>query len=768
MNPKTTILLVVALAVAICGVWWAQSSSQAPAAAKETGPQPLYPNLAAADITKFALKSGSEAECAFEKVDDKWRMTAPMAGPSQHYTVSGDVSKVANLKYVKSFKPSDADPPTPEMTSLDNPARIVKLTEKNGDAHVLSIGARQMLSNKTYVQKEGDDAIYLVDADLNRDLDRDLADYRGVKVAEFTTADAVEIQVSGTQNFTLAKHDDKWTIESPFKARADASPVNSLLSAVSNLSALRFVDDRPQTLRPYGLDNPRLVVAVTTEKKTPKESDTEPLEGPTSQPDEPEYEIERRTVRVAFGGGADKKVFAKLDDPGAAEVFEVAEDVMNRAGPALGDLRDKKIVDVPIDKAQRIKLTAAGDSIDLVKQEAEWKIASALPGAPSDTAEFAAVDDLLKALRDLKATGFEEVEARSHGFDAPRSAIEVAVEGQVEPVKITVGGESPSKTAAYVRNDREGFIAAVPAEKIEPLIASPIACLSREILQFPLPRASKLEISRSGGAYMVERQADGWAFTSPISGTAELPAVTNIVRDLSDLRGRRVAARSVAAGQYGLQNPAVRVSVTVDAETSIPPTTQPATQPAEAEPPSAQPPARYTLAATRHASKVYAMLDGGALIYEIDEKVLQDLEAELFVTKVTNLEPSEVRRIAYAGDETFTFEKQGDSWKLAGEATFQIDPTKITQFLNVLRDLRLKHFVSYTGAELQTYGLDQPAVSIDLASEGGKSQSLMISGRGPGSDRYAHTSDALDRVFLIGGADMAKLRKKIADFQKAG
>ncbi len=763
MNSKTTILLVVALTIAGFGVWWAQSSSQTPAAAPETGPQPLYEDLTVADITKFEVKSGSEAACSFEKVDDKWRMTAPLAGPSQHYTVNGDVTKVVNLKYVEAFEKSAADGPTEEMTALGNDARIVKLTEKDGKSHVLRIGARQVLSNKTYVQKEGDEAIYLVDADLNRDLDRDRSDYRGVKVAEFTTADAVEIQVSGEQSYTLVKHDNKWTVESPVKARADASPVNTLLSAISNLSALRFVDDQPKTLRPYGLDNPRLVVAVTTEKKTPKEGESEPLEGPTTRPIEPEHEVERKTVRVAFGGSADKKVFTTLADESAPAVFEVNEDVMKRAGPALGDLRDKKVVDIQTDKAQRIRLTAAGDSVELVKEGADWKIASEIPGAPSDTAEFAAVDDLLKALRDLKATGFEDVEQRSHGFDAPQSVIEIAVEGQVEPTRITVGGLAPSKTAAYVRNDREGFVAGVPADKIEPLTAPPIGFLSREILKFPLPQASKLEISRAGREYSVARQDGGWAFTSPISGAAELPAVTNIVRDLSDLRGRRVAARVLAAGQYGLRNPAVRVTVIVDAEPSVPPTTQPA----EATP-SAGPPSRYTLAVTRHAGKVYAMKEGGPLIYEIDEKVVEDLEAELFVTKVTELEPSEVRRLGYVGEETFMFEKKGDAWSLAGESTFQVDALKLTQFLEVLRDLKLKHFVSYVGAELQTYGLDQPALSIDIGMEDGKNLSIKISGRGPGSDRYAHTSEALDRVFVISGPDMAKLRKKITDFQKAG
>ncbi|MCG8403844.1 MAG: DUF4340 domain-containing protein [Phycisphaerales bacterium] len=752
MNPKTTIGLVVALLFAVGGVWWAQSSSNPEEQPETTGPTLLF-ELSAGDVTDFEVKSGSASTCVLTKEGSQWRMSAPISGPGQQTTIDQDVSKIVTLEYVESYSSGDPDRPTDDLTALNNPLKIVKLTDKDDNAYVLKIGARQKLSNKTYVQKEGDDTIYLVNGDLNQDMRRSLSDYRGKRVSEFKTAEAVRIEVQGNQNYALAKQDKRWTIDSPVKARAEVAPVNILLNSLSSLSALDFVEDAPKSLRPYGLGDPRLTVAITTEKRTRKP--TEPVEGPTSQPVEPEYDVETKTIRVAFGGTADDKVFAKLDEPDGAAVFQVDASVLEKIAPPLKDLRDKKIVNLQINQAEKVTVNSGADSIELVKSGSDWKINSGIEELPSNKAEFAAVDDLLKTLRDLKATGFEVGESPNFGFGSPRAVIEVSQSGQVEPLKVVVGATTPSKTGAYIRNEREDFVAVVPADKASALTAKPIAFLSRELLKFSPTDASKLNIVRPGKTYAVQRENNVWQFSEPVQGKAEITAVTNIMSDLSNLRGRRVVARAAEAARYGLDSPAVQATVTL----SPPPTAQPAESPPT-------PPTLHTVLVKRHVGKVYAMVAGGSTICEVDAKILTDLEAELLETKVVSMEPSLARRLAFSGEGTFTFEKNGDDWSLVGESSFQTDPSKMTEMLESLRDLRAKHYVSYKGADLSSYGLQDPAVTIGVETTEGDSLALMISGKGPGSDRYASISTTADQVFVIKLEDLTKLLKKVTDFQK--
>ncbi len=256
--------------------------------------------------------------------------------------------------------------------------------------------------------------------------------------------------------------------------------------------------------------------------------------------------------------------------------------------------------------------------------------------------------------------------------------------------------------------------------------------------------------------------------------------MSNILSDLSNLRGRRVVALAAEAASFGLDKPTVKVTTTVQPPAKpAPTTTGPATsQPTSdaagsgAEGTTAEPspqPTFHTVLLSRHEGKVFAMKSGGATICEVDAKVLDDLEVELLDTHVLPLEPSQGRRVSFSGESTFAFEKQGDQWTLEGEASFQTDPAKITEVMTALNSLRAKHYAVYLGADLSKYGLDHPETVIGIETDDGQKTSLLISAQGPvEGGRYGCVSAKNDRIFVIKAEDLAKLQKKAGDFQKAG
>ncbi|MFQ5502121.1 MAG: DUF4340 domain-containing protein, partial [Phycisphaerae bacterium] len=557
MNPKTTIGLVLALILAGVGVWWARSSSTPTAAPQPVGPKALL-DLKFADVAEYEIRSGSDSAWSFAKTDNRWEMVSPFGGPSETAMVDADVRKLTGLEYTQVFSSEDSDGPTDEMTSLSHPHKIVKLVDKDGKATTLEIGNRQTLSKKTYVRKQDDDAIYLVAADLNKDLRRKLSDYRTKRVSEFAASDAVRVSVRGEENFSLVKQGSDWTVESPVKARAETTVVSRLLQGVSSLRVTEFVADDAKSLKPYGLENPRLTVTITTGKKTPKPAPAPPA----TMPAEPEFEIVQKTIGVAFGGGDDEKVFAKLDDTGNRTVFQVAATVLKDLKPALNDLRDKRIAVIPTNREQGIKVSSGAESIELSKAGSNWRIASGIDGIASDVADFAAVSELLKAVRDIRAIGFESVEISSFGFSRPRAVLEIAMEGRVEPVRLLIGNPTPSKTGAYIKNENEGFIAVVPSADADVLVVEPISFLDRGILSVDGARATRVELERSGGVrHVLERAGSGWRMVAPVTGDADVSAVTKILANLSNLRARRVVAKAADTVKYGLNNPQARLSV---------------------------------------------------------------------------------------------------------------------------------------------------------------------------------------------------------------
>lgn len=760
MNSKTTIGLVIALLIATGAIWWAsRGENDATATLGSTEPKALF-DKPIEDPVGFETVKGADA-FVFEKVGDVWRMKSPLKSPAQSSTVASDVSRIAGLKYAKSFPASDPERPSDKQTSLANPVRVVKLTGKDGRSQVIKIGSMQALATKTYVQKEGDDTIYLVDGDLAADFNRRLVDYRGTRIVDAPVTELVKMEATGAAAWSLSKTDNVWTLEAPIKGRADQAKASALAGTVANLAAQTFVEDVPQSLRVYGLDSPAMTLTATIEKKTPRPPPTPPA----SMPTEPEFDTQTRVVKVRIGGTADDKVFAQLKDPENPAVFQIPKATYTQLAVTLSDLRDKRITDASTPKAQKISISREGRKTDLVKNAGRWEIASATGGTPQP-ADLTAVDDLLKAVGGLSALGFEQNLEPAFGLSSPRAEIELTVEGRTMPAKVAIGGLTPSKTGVYVRSLDEDFIAVVAADSVEPLLAGPEAFLSRDLLTFVRDRAAKLEITAGGVARTLENKGGIWNFTAPLTGIADPSAVSTFMTALSNLRGRKVIAAATDAGSHGLTgSDALRVSVWVNPPPKPQPTTATETQPVE--PPD--PPVKHTVVLAKSAdNKVVAMLEGGQTIAEVDAKVFDDLSAELFNTRAVVLQSDKVTGVTIGGTNNLAFTKDGAKWQLGGEASFPVDPAKMTMFIDAIRDLKAKRFVKYAGANLTEYGLDKPALSVAVQSDAEPFE-LLVSDRGPSEDtRFATSSAGRDRVFVIAKEDFDKLNKQAKDFQSGG
>jgi hypothetical protein len=337
----------------------------------------------------------------------------------------------------------------------------------------------------------------------------------------------------------------------------------------------------------------------------------------------------------------------------------------------------------------------------------------------------------------------------------------------MEPARITVGGTTASKTGAYVRNDRDGFIAVVKAGAVSPLAVKPIEFLSRDLLKFNRDAVSKVELGFPKYTCTIAKEGGTWKFVAPVQGAAEVNNVNAILNDLSQLRGRRVVGRASDTTTFSLERPTLSVTLTVDNPPK--PKPQPTTSSAPAGPPELepQPPTVYSISMTRIGDKAFAMRAGGNVICEIDAKVIDDALAELLDTHVTPIEPSQARRLAYGGAEPFAFAKSGDDWKLVDEPSFAVDPAKVTEVFTTLNGLHAKEYARYAGAKAADFGLDAPAIRIAAETADGSPLTLLISSKGPEKGgRYACTAAIPDRVFVLKQEDVDKLAKTVQDFQK--
>ncbi|HUW84783.1 MAG TPA: DUF4340 domain-containing protein [Phycisphaerae bacterium] len=772
MSAKTTIVLLVLVAVGCLVVvaldqgWFGREADEKPQNqfAEPFQAEPESKDLFEdhpAEVTRLTIES-EDLAATFAKTDDQWEIVEPIKAPALKWEVDGLVRTVTGLRYTRKFEPGQPDAPSEAETGLSDPKVKVTIEYENGLA-TLEVGKKELLRDNTYVRLAGKPEVYVAQSNLEPTFDKKLKDFREKDLLSFKFGDAVGLEIVSREparTLKLTKEGDReWVMDSPMKARASREGASDLITVLNEMKAEEFVDDAPQDLSRYGLDEPFARVTLTTRSEVKPEEPTEEDQATTQPTTQPQYETKEWTILIgSFVGLQEERRHAKLGDSTAVVAVDARS--ANKLLPDLLEVRDKRITPANTFKINKLVVAGRTESVTLEKEGDRWRIIA--PEAAE--ADKGKVDEVIRAIRGLQAVSFVDSpdDLGSFGLAEPRVELKLYVTGQVEPEIIRVGRRSPSGRMLYVQRGGEESVSVVKADEAEKLLVSPVSFGPRRILSVPLAQIRQIELTRDQTRMVLAKKTDRWRIYEPYEATADESGVARILSDVASLRAREIVARGQFEA-FGLDQPDIEVVVEVSPPT--PPTTSPAaTQPVE------QKPERHRLLVSRQDDQVYAVMEGGDLVYQLDPAVYEHLSAELHDRKVLRFSPNQVERLEISGSEIeqkLVLARIDDAWAYPADEFFQLDDQKVQRRVQDLRGIEALRFVDLQATDPGQYGLDEPAVQVELALADGKSLSLRVSARGPdgGPQRYAIVADE-PKVFVLRGEDVAKLRVTLGDFEK--
>jgi hypothetical protein len=325
---------------------------------------------------------------------------------------------------------------------------------------------------------------------------------------------------TGADTVVLTKSGDKWQITAPQELPADSDAVNGLTGAVAPLTSDRLIEEKPQSLAPFGLDQPVSEVDITTK--------------------------DGQTRKLLFGSdtvsGSD--TYAKLaNDP---KVYTIASYTKSSLDKSLNDLRDKRLMALNSDKITSVTLNAKGPAVEFSKNASgDWQITKPKPMR----ADGGEVDDLVSKLKDAKMdlsstpTSADFANATKLGTatfvdDKGPQSIEVrkAKSGDIYAKSTAVGGVY--KVAADI-----GTAIDKSAEDFE----------NKKLFDFGFTDPAKLDLA--GKHY--EKSGDKWFSGSQQIDSTSLQDVIDKLRDLSAVKfsdriaGSPVLTLAVTWGEKG-------------------------------------------------------------------------------------------------------------------------------------------------------------------------------------------------------------------------
>jgi hypothetical protein len=553
MNIKTTLILVLLLAVVGLTFYLMQQRDPGvPDPERETrsAGEPVFTGDAAftaEQVRRITLEQeGQTIELARRNGD--WYQVAPVLVKLNNRAGPQNIAEAAaELSYINRFEPGAGDKPTLEDVRLDPPALTATLTiekpaeEEDGEPtsaeHTIKLSSRPV-GGSGYALIDDRPRVYVVlDGLHNAALAQKPKQWRARSLDAPTAAQADRVQLAhGNTDVTLHKLDGDWFIGDEGTQRADQAAVTGLLDAVKAIYVKEFAADAPESLAPFGLDDPQATLHVHR----------------PGLEDKPAVQHS-----LTIGGAADLAETASYamwvtqrgDEPavGRGVVFSVNNNSLKALRPTTDDLRDPTITPV-----ERFDITGlriereTGQTIHLLRDGSTYRFADNDSGdTPPFEPDRQAANALLDAILNTNAAGY----LPGYTPQTPRLAT----------IDLTTrtgdGGES---IAVYDGPDDEHVVTLRSGETVgyrikrsdlEPVFAPLLSLRDRSVAQVDLSTVRRITVERPDGTFTFDRAqdpADDDAWTLNGEPAYDGPAFETLRNELINLRAERWLAEPVS------------------------------------------------------------------------------------------------------------------------------------------------------------------------------------------------------------------------------
>jgi hypothetical protein len=343
---------------------------------------------------------------------------------------------------------------------------------------------------------------------------------------------------------SLKKADATWQIVSPVMVKADESEASGIANALGQLEIVRVIDENPTDLKDYGLAMPRIQV----EFKASGDKD-----------------YRRLAIGEKSPTGSD--LFAKRNDD--KRVFLVAAYQETTLNKSTFDLREKTLLKFEREKVDGVELTAGAQTVQLAKDNTEWKIMRPLQAR----ADYGTVEGLIgrlqtAAMKSIVADAASPADLKKYGLDKPAASVDVKI-GSAKATLLL--GTKAEDNTVYARDAAKPMVVTIDSMLADDLKKGADEYRRKDVFEFRPYSATRIEIVRNGQTVAFEKvKADGkdasdkWRRVSPSPGDADKDKIDSLLTRLSNMRAASFVDAAAAGAKSVVNGPAMSVLAKFD------------------------------------------------------------------------------------------------------------------------------------------------------------------------------------------------------------
>jgi len=279
------------------------------------------------------------------------------------------------------------------------------------------------------------------------------------RLFDFDKAKAKELRLSkdGQAVARLTKGEKSWKLVQPMPADGDDSTVETLLTTLTGLKQKKDLDDE-KDLKAYGLDQPRLEVAVTLD------------------------DGKEQGLQVGLENGFDNTLYVKKLGDATVRVIEGYQKA--NLDKTAFDFRDKRVA--RLDDAadvKRVEVIGVKSPYTLEKDGTAWKV-------NGGAADNATAEHVVSSVKSLRATAIAAEQAKSlkeFGLDKPAAVVKLSVAADKDVYSRTVrlgqakSGAVTQKT--YAQRDDSPVVYEVDKQVLADVDKQPFDLQNKELVK---------------------------------------------------------------------------------------------------------------------------------------------------------------------------------------------------------------------------------------------------------------------------------------------
>ena len=249
--------------------------------------------------------------------------------------------------------------------------------------------------------------------------------------------------------------------------------------------------------------------------------------------------------------------------------------------------------------------------------------------------------------------------------------------------------------------------------------------------------------------HCVKDSTDEWRLVEPTETEGSKEDIATLLSSLEDATIRRTVADSVERpSDYGLDVPQVTVSIRQGDEDTW----------------------RSLILGDRNptGSYAYARKENDPAVFLVSTSLINALDKnlqDLRFKKILDFEMDDVNTISLLrGGKPIVCSKVLDEWRLEKPVQARADGDEIESIVRKLNEAVVKEFVAEDLEDAAEYGLDRPAITVDLSVGQTRVLKRLIVGKSTGETYYAKDASR-DPVFTVDSSLVSELGKDAFDLR---